>query len=109
LTIEKGMPSYKAKLTVARNLLAALKVHDLRNALKTSKKRGIVKKYGKKGSDRSEGHIGRVLNGFMSLSTLQTKAKALKIRQKVCGVSYWGRSPHNLGLKNFTLNRKKLV
>jgi hypothetical protein len=52
--------------------LVALKVHDLRNALKISKRRGIVKKYGKKGSDGSEARIGRVLNGFTFLSTLQT-------------------------------------
>jgi len=31
-----------------------------------------AKKYGKKGSDGSEARIGRVLNGFTFLSTLQT-------------------------------------
>ena len=80
----------------------------LEKCLENFQERGIIKKYVKKGSDGSEGRIGRVLNGFASLSTLQTKTKASKTQKKVCGAFFWGRSPHDPGLKNFTLNGKKI-
>ncbi len=58
-------------------------------------------------SDRFEGRICSVLKGFDSVSSLQTKAEALKTDEMGCGKAFWRLLPHNSEIIH--IGRKELI
>jgi hypothetical protein len=52
----------------------------------------------RRGFDGLKGPLCGVLSGFLSVSSLQTKAEVLKTEKRESGKAFWTLLPHNLDI-----------
>jgi hypothetical protein len=74
--------------------LTALSGHTFRDRLQNLGGIGMAEIRKRWGSDRLRGPICGVVNGFLPVSSLQTKAEALKKGNRRCGKAFWTLLPH---------------